>query len=146
VAIAQRPPADDDALSRVRGLDGRHLRHGATGGILEAVAQGRAMPRQEYRLPPAGAVDRDARPAVTLASAWVSQLGRELGIDPTLLGTRADLEALLRGDEGARLDTGWRRHVVGDAVRRLAAGEVALAFDGNGGLLLEERSRRPVTG
>ena len=30
---------------------------------------------RRYRLPPAGDVDRDLRPAVTLVSAWVSQLG-----------------------------------------------------------------------
>ncbi len=78
-------------------------------------------------------------------SAWVSQLSRNLEIDTTLLGTRGDIEALLRKDADARLSTGWRAELVGEPIRRLVDGEAALAFDGHGGLLLEARSREPLT-
>lgn len=145
VGIAQRPPADVAALRKVRGLDDRHTRDAAAKGILEAVAEGRAMDRSQLRTPPAGDVDRELRAAVTLASAWVSQLGRQLRIDPGLLATRSDIEAFLRGDHDARLGHGWRGEVAGAAVRRLVSGDAALAFDGQGGLVLEERSRRPAT-
>ena len=37
--------------------------------------------------------------------------------DPALLGTRADIEAILRGDPDARLATGWRAAEVGEPVR-----------------------------
>ncbi|MGQ0616716.1 MAG: ribonuclease D [Acidimicrobiia bacterium] len=144
VSIAQRPPAGADALRRVRGLDGRHLRDGAVDGILGAVQAGRELPRSRLRLPPASDVERELRPAVALVSAWVSQLGRELRIDPALLATRGDLEAFLRKDMSGRLWSGWRHDVVGDAVQRLVGGEAALAFDGRGGLVLEARSRLPV--
>jgi hypothetical protein len=103
---------------------------------------GREMSRDDLRVPPAGDVERDLRAAVTLASAWVSQLGRQLKIDPSLLATRSDLEAFLREDPEARLGQGWRQQVAGAAVRRLVAGEAALAFDGKGGLVIEERSGR----
>ena len=73
---------------------------------------------------------------MTLVSAWVSQLARQQRIDTTLLATRADLVALLRGDAGARLAHGWRAEVLGDDVKRLVAGEAALSFDGRGGLRL----------
>ena len=81
-------------------------------------------------------LDRSLRPAVTLVSAWVSQLARQQRIDTTLLATRADLVALLRGDAAARLAHGWRAEVLGDDVKRLVAGEAALSFDGHGGLRL----------
>ncbi len=90
-------------------------------------------------------LDRELRPAVALVSAWVSQLGRNLEIDTTLLGTRGDIEALLRKDHDARLSTGWRAELVGEPIRRLVDGEAALAFDGHGGLLLEARSGQPLT-
>ena len=64
-------------------------------------------------------------------------------IEPSLLATRADIEALIRGDADARLSTGWRSDIVGEPIRRLVDGEAALAFD-DGQLVLEERSRRPV--
>jgi len=142
VGIAQKPPADLAGLRRVRGLDDRHLRNGQAEQILEAVKAGRALTKDDYRLPPVGDVDRDLRPAVTLVSAWISQLSRDLGIDTTILATRADLEALLRGDPEARLASGWRAEAVGDAVRALVAGDAALAFAGGGRLVLEDRSHR----
>ena len=77
-------------------------------------------------------------------SAWISQLARDLEIDTALLATRADLEALLRGDENARLAVGWRAEIVGEPIRKLVSGEAALAFAGAGELVLEERSSRPL--
>jgi ribonuclease D len=139
VGIAQRQPEDADGLHGVRGLDGRHLRNGAVEGILEAVQQGLSLSRAQLRLPPPTDVDRDLRPAVALVAAWISQLGRDLHLDPTLLATRGDLEALLRSDGSSRLASGWRKTIVGDAVRRLVTGEAALAFNGRGGLVLEDR-------
>ena len=84
---------------------------------------------------------RDLRAAVTLVSAWVAQLARDLDLDPTLVGTRSDIEDLVRGVEDARMAEGWRHQVVGGPVDDLLAGRAALAFDGRGGLILE--SRRP---
>jgi ribonuclease D len=139
VGIAQRPPADVDALRRVRGLDERHLRGTVPTDLLDAVAEGMALPRHLVRMPPAGEVDRDLRPAVALISAWVAQLGRQLHIDTTMLATRSDVEALLRGDELARLTQGWRAEVLGQDIRRLVEGRAAIAFDGHGSLVLEDR-------
>ena len=81
---------------------------------------------------------KDIRPAVTLVSAWLTQHAQDIDIDPALLGTRADIEALLRGDNDARLATGWRAEHVGDPIRRLVNGQAALAFE-DGRLLLEDR-------
>jgi ribonuclease D len=140
VGIAQKPPTDEKALRRVRGLDDRHLRGGAAAELLEAVQAGQAMDKDDYRLPSSSEVERELRPALTLVSAWVSQLARDLGIDTSILATRGDLEALLRDDPAARLANGWRAEALGDAVRSLVGGGAALAFDGKGGLVLEERS------
>ena len=107
---------------------------------MDVIDDGLAFRKEDLRLPPTGDVDRDLRPAVALVSAWISQLSRKLQIDTTLLATRADVEALLRGDESARLTVGWRADVLGQDIRRLVEGRAALSFDGKGGLVLEDRS------
>jgi ribonuclease D len=141
--IAHHPPATVEELTDLRGVDGRHVRgpHGAE--ILDAVQTGLALPPEALRQPPLDDVDRELRPAVTLASAWSSQLAADLRIDTSLLATRADLTAFVRGDRNARLRAGWRYELVGEPLRRLVDGDAALAFAGRGKLALEERSGRP---
>lgn len=145
VGIAQRQPKSPPELRKIRGLDDRHLRGDQAAGVLVAVAEGLARPPEPAEGHEPRELDRDLRPAVALVSAWVSQLSRDLEIDTTLLGTRGDIEALLRGDPEARLATGWRADLVGEPIRRLVEGEAALAFGGGGELVLEERSRRSLS-
>ena len=141
--IAHHPPSTLEELQELRGVDGRHLRGGMGQEILQVVREGLELPTEALRLPPADDVDRHLRPAVTLASAWASQLSADLRIDNALVATRADLTAFVRGDDDARLCRGWRHHLVGEPLRRLVEGEAALAFAGRGKLSLEERSGRP---
>ena len=145
VGIATNPPKTREQLRRIRGIDERNARGRVGEELLAAIERGREAVDDVARPPRRDDVERDQRPAVTLVSAWLSQLGRELRIDPMLLATRSDLGAFLGGDPEARLAVGWRRDLLGEPVRRLLAGEFALAFDGNGGLALERRSGEPVT-
>ncbi|HET7487324.1 MAG TPA: HRDC domain-containing protein [Acidimicrobiales bacterium] len=137
-AIVHRPPATTAELLAVRGMEGRNLKPAMAEEILAAVARGRALPPEAVRRPPIDDLDRSLRPAVALVSAWVAQLSSDLEVDAALLATRADVQAFLRGDDGARLSTGWRHQLVGEPVRRLVEGEAALAFQG-GHLVLEDR-------
>lgn len=143
VAIAERPPRSRAELARVRGLDGRHVKGTAGDELLAAVDQGLSLPAAEVLVPPRDGVDQAYRPAVTLAAAWVNQLSREADLDPSLVATRADIEALVRGDDSSRLLVGWRAEVAGRPVQDLLKGEAALAFDGDGQLVLEARSYEP---
>jgi ribonuclease D len=144
VAMAQRPPASEDDLRRVRGLDDGKKRGGAARELLAVVAEGLELPLDEVEVPPTEGVDRSRRAAASLVSAWAAQRARDLEIDPAILATRADIEALLMGD-GGRLASGWRHDVVGEPIRALAAGEASLALDGQGRLRLEARSGVPIT-
>ena len=144
VSISRAAPRTTEDLAAVRGV-GEGVARGRLGSaILEAVADGVAS---NWRPPPTrparSAHAERLRPAVGLVTSWVSQLARERMIEPSLLATRADIEALIRGDPDARLSRGWRSELVGEPVRRLVEGEAALAFDDDQ-LVLEERSRRPV--
>lgn len=139
VGIAQRRPRDLGGFSGIRGIDERQLRGRLGEDILEAVREGRSAPPPR-RPAPGVELDRRLRPAVSLVSAWVGQRARELSIETSMLATRADIEALLAEDPDARLARGWRAEIVGEPIRRLVAGESALAFDGEGELILEDRA------
>ena len=143
VAVAQSTPQSGEDLARVRGVD-RGITRGPLGEqILDAVSEGLALDWRPPR-PTRRSVDgRELRPAVALVAAWVNQVARDGDLDPTLLATRADVEALVRGDDDARLANGWRADLAGGPIRRLVAGDAALAFDG-GSVVLEERSNRPI--
>ena len=143
VSVAQSAPDSPEALAKVRGVD-KGVARGAIGEkILAAVAEGRATDWRPPRPQKRRDDGRDIRPAVALVAAWVNQIARDRQLDPTLLATRADVEALVRGDEDARLAHGWRAETAGGPITRLVSGDAALAFEG-GNVVLEERSRRPV--
>jgi ribonuclease D len=141
LAVSTHPPSSLDQLRGLRGIEGRLPRGDLAAGLLDAVATGLELPAGDVHLPPSDDVDRGMRPAASLVSAWIGQLSRDLRIDASLLATRADLHAFIRGDPNARLLQGWRGELIGDRVRRLVSGDAALAFDKRGGLVLEERSR-----
>jgi ribonuclease D len=143
-AIAHNQPRTRAALDQVRGLDQRHLRGQVPDQILAAVERGRSMPASRLQQAPVDEVDREMRPAVALAAAWVAQLARDQRIDAAVLATRGDLVAYLRTNGQSRLGKGWRAAMVGEPVSRLIGGDAALAFDGGGRLVLETRSRQPL--
>jgi ribonuclease D len=143
VGIAQRPPRNRADLERIRGFD-RGLREEAQKDLLLAVARGIDEPAPKSDEPTHGALDRDLRPAVALITAWIAQISRDLELDSTLLATRGDLESFLREDPLSRLSSGWRAEIVGQPIQRLLRGEAAVAFAGNGELVIEERSRQPL--
>jgi ribonuclease D len=135
LGIAQKQPTTLAELARARGVDERHSRGAIAAEILAAVAEGR---QHELHLPASEVddLDRNLRPAITLVSAWVSEVARSQRLDTALLATRADLVALLRNDPDARLAHGWRAELLGDGIRRLVEGRAGISFDGKGGLRL----------
>jgi ribonuclease D len=142
-SIAHRPPANEEALSKVRGLEGRRLRPPLAAEVVQAVERGKRLNPSDLDLPPADEVPRELRASVALVMAWVAQVARDERVDPALLATRSDVAAHLRGD-GSRLDAGWRSDMLAAPIRDLVAGRASLAFDPDGGLVIEERSGRPL--
>ncbi len=135
LGIAHRQPLTLDELAQARGVDERHRRGRIGREIVAAVAAGKLA--DPPPVPDAvDELDRSKRPAITLVSAWVSQVARDAKVDTALLATRADLLAVLRGDPDARLAHGWRAELVGDGLTRLMSGHAGLTFDGQGSLRL----------
>jgi ribonuclease D len=141
LAISSRPPNSRDDLTKLRGVDGRHLAQGAGSEILEAVQRGLKLAKADLHMPPEGQDVSAPAAAVAVCSGLVRQIADNLQFDQSLLATRADIARLLCG-EASPLDHGWRSIIVGDPLRQLMDGTVAAAFDGRGQLVLEERSHR----
>ncbi|MBS1837108.1 MAG: HRDC domain-containing protein [Actinobacteria bacterium] len=139
VSVASAAPSTIEELRSLRGVDGRSLRSGMGEDLLKVVAAAAGRRPQRAPAPPVPELPTELRPAVPLVSAWVSQRARDLELETSVLATRADLEDLLRGVPGARLTQGWRADLVGEPIRRLLAGEAALAFEIGQGLVLEDR-------
>jgi ribonuclease D len=138
-AIVQRPPTSRDELQQMRGVDGRHLAQGGAAEILDAIERGRQLSPEALRLPPEGG-DAFAPPAaVAVCSGLVRHIADELDFDQALLATRSDIARLLCG-ERSRLDVGWRSAIAGDPIRALMAGQVTIAFQPDGGLVVEPRA------
>lgn len=140
VSVATAAPGTIEELRSLRGVDGRSVRGGAGEELLALVAASAGTQPRRSPGPPVPELSSELRPAVPLVSAWVSQRARELDLETSVLATRSDLEDLLRGVPDARLTHGWRAELVGEPIRRLLAGEAALAFDRKKGLVLEDRS------
>jgi ribonuclease D len=137
LGIAQRQPSNPRELAQARGVDDRFTKGKIAEQLIDAVAKGKAATPPE-QLVSNDDLDRDLRPAVTLVSAWVSQVAKQERIDTAMLATRADLIELLSGADDARLAHGWRAAVLGDGIERLVQGRAALTFERGNGLRLVE--------
>lgn len=141
VGLAVARPSSPEQVKDIRGVDARSLKP-SIDEVLRVIAESAGKSPRRDRGPVNAELPATMRPAVPLVTAWVAQLARTESIDPALLATRADLEAFLRGDDDCRLNRGWRAKLVGEPLRRLIGGEVALAFDPAVGLVLERRSHQ----
>jgi len=139
---------DECELVRAKGLSVRLERRSVSkrdaAAIVEIIAGAKDMeppPTQQRK----GRGGPDLRPAVTLIAAWMSQYADDMKLDPAMLGSRSDIEEFVRSGE-SRLAHGWRHDLAGAPIRSLLAGEAAVAFDGQGRVIVERRSHEPIVG
>lgn len=142
VALSQRPPRSADDVGKARGLERRSLSRKDAAAVVEVIAASVDLPAPESRSNRSNQ-GPDLRPAVTLIAAWLSQYAEDHELDPALLGSRSDIEEFVRGGE-SRLSSGWRHDMAGAAIESLLAGDAAVAFDGDGRVVVERRSHEPI--
>ena len=139
--LARRRPTDRHGLEQIRGLPQQTLhRRGAE--LLDAIASGAdAEPPPR----PAAGPQRDPvdQPVVSLAQALLRHRAREAGVATELIATQSELTALVAAvragedGEGIRALGGWRRALVGDELRDLVTGRLALSVGPEGSLFVE---------
>ena len=138
VGLAQRKPTSLGDLRNIRGLDSSQFQGDKGRHLLKIVGRGlnadppRLLKNHKRPLKP------ELRPAVTLLSAWLTQIAADKNIDPSLLGSSSDIEELLRGESDCKLRQGWRQQEVGEQIDNLLNGKSSLAFD-DGRLVIDKR-------
>jgi ribonuclease D len=135
IDLARHRPATLPALGAIRGLGERLIsRHGQE--LLALIAQ--AAEHRPEPLPdtkPRDRLDPDQDALIDVMMAVVRISAEEHALNPTMLATRKQLEALLLGDNQGGVMQGWRRKLIGERLQRLLAGELALTVR-NGRLVL----------
>jgi ribonuclease D len=129
VEVARAQPTDAAALRRVRGLG---TLGSAEASLIEAVQAGKQAPPIEATREPAPEIARRAAAISGLATVLLRVRSDDAGIASELVATRSELDefarAAARGDESEhQLATGWRAELVGDELRRLLDGRIAVA-------------------
>ena len=119
--LAQRQPTNLGDLSEVRSFRQRDIeRHGQH--IVDAVSRARSLSEEQWPTgPPRQRHDRELETRCRAAMARMREVGEARGIDPALVGTRAEVRGLVReGPEkeapANRLTRGWRWGFVGEAL------------------------------
>ncbi len=123
--LARLMPADDQALSRLRGLSAeQRRRYGDT--LLALIATAAAEPRENWPAWPAGKPLAPGQEALVDALLAIVRLAaREHEVSPGSLAGRRDLEQLALGQDAALLH-GWRRVLAGQRISAFLAGQRAL--------------------
>lgn len=135
-AVVSRPPRSADDVQKMRGVGG--LPNAVVRELLDAVETGRAMAPEQLRRPPRHEDVPELDAAVSLLSAWVTELATAERIDKKLLATRDDVKDLVYG-RPSRLDDGWRAALCGKELRKVLEGRAVVRLvDGGRHLRLED--------
>jgi len=144
--IAAHTPKTADVLARTRGLN-KDFAQGRMGqGILNAVADGLAVPENERPQVAARPVPKgDPGPLVELLKVLLKLKCREHHVAQKLVATTADLERLALDDKApVPALQGWRREIFGEAALALKRGELALSAAANNIALIDLSAGAPV--
>ena len=135
VQLATQQPSNNEELSRVRMLPGG-LANSADGkSILDAIAYGVAVPKDQAPTKLAnGRPDQDPPGAlVDLLKTLLKAKCDAAGVAYKLVANMADVERLAAGDDPeSPLMKGWRYEIFGADAMKLKRGELALTADTSG--------------
>lgn len=127
--LALQGPKDKRGLTRLRAVPRGFEGSRYADPLLEAVARGRKMEKDDLPDMPAPAVNRPGiGPLVDLLKVLLKQRSEETGVAPKLIANVSDLERIASDDapDVAALK-GWRHEIFGQYAEALKAGKLALA-------------------
>ena len=130
--LAALKPKDHAELGKVRLLL-REARRGAIAdGILAAVAEGVAVPREDLPDPPSHKARDQVNGALAdLLRVLLKAKSEGEGVAPKLIASASDLDDIASGERDGPWAQGWRRTVFGEDALRLCDGTIALACRGH---------------
>jgi ribonuclease D len=141
IEVARRAPRTPQEVLGLRGMP-PNLGERAADGLAERVRRGLAVPEEERpRVESAPPLDDQGAALVELLSAVVRARALAEQLPPALLASGDDLRSLVAGRRVAKaaaspLFSGWRGEIIGDSLRAVIAGELAVAWDAKEGRLV----------
>lgn len=136
--LALQGPKDKKALGRLRAVPRGYENSRHADALLEAVARGRSIDKDDLPAMPPPPVNRPGiGPLVDLLKVLLKQRSEETGVAPKLIANVADLERIA-SDENPDVPAlhGWRHDIFGHYALDLKAGKLALASDNDAVVLV----------
>ncbi|SPF80133.1 ribonuclease D [Pseudoprimorskyibacter insulae] len=132
VELASTKPANMQDLGRSRLLLREARKGEIADGILKAVADGLACPKENLPEPDTSRDKLQVNPALAdLLRVLLKAKTEHSGVASKLIAPAADLDAIAAGLRNVPALTGWRLEVFGDDALRLCDGRIALAAKGS---------------
>jgi len=129
--MAKLQPVTIKALSEIRGItDGLVKRSGQQ--VCQLILKAQDMPGLKLKTKPNSSKKTQQQEAIIdILSAVVRIRADENALNPIILATRKDLEALLLGDDACLLLHGWRYSMVGQELQAILQGKLTFAVVDN---------------
>ncbi len=128
--LARLKPATTADLAGARAIPTGFERSRAAAGILEAVAEGRAIPRD--KLPKLEKPERKTPPSpdvVELLKVLLKRQSELSDVAARLIATTQDIESIALGEKTSAALHGWRREIFGELAEKMLRGEIALRLN-----------------
>ena len=137
--LALQGPKDKRALTRLRAVPKGFEGSRYADPLLEAVARGHKMEKDDLPDMPRPAVNRPGiGPLVDLLKVLLKQRSEETGVAPKLIANVSDLERIASDeDPDVAALKGWRYEIFGQYAEALKAGKLALASQDDTVVLVE---------
>lgn len=131
--IAAHPPKVADDLERMRGLSKGFAEGKMGAGLLAAIAEKLASPRETWPVVEKEAeLPRGIGPLVELLKVLLKMKCDDFDVAQKLVASSSDLDRIAADDKAVvPALQGWRREIFGNDALRLKHGELALAAEGN---------------
>lgn len=137
--IATQQPETKAELAGLRAVPGGFENSRHAGGLLEAVAEGMAVPEDDLpRLPKRRAPSEAVTSALELLKVLLRIVAERESVGARVIASSDDLAAIAADDEADVLALqGWRRKMFGEQALALKRGDIALGFDGRRAEVIE---------
>jgi ribonuclease D len=129
--VAQQQPRDVNALARLRTIPKGWERSSSAGGLIRAVNDACALPKEALpKLPKHQQAPEGAAAAAELIKVLLKLVAEKEGVATKMLASSEDIERIAAEGEKADVPAlhGWRREVFGEEALKLLRGEIALRF------------------
>lgn len=131
LSLARQTPTTLEQLSRIRGIPTVTVKQSGD-SLISTINAALVLPKEQWPTPPKTVRPTPEQECLTdTLMAYLRLLGQQNSISPATLGTRREIEKLVRGDRDIPILHGWRAHIAGEPLLDMLDGKtVLIVIDG----------------